>query len=496
MNKAAYKIGRQSILIVILIILSFWFRIQGFLYSTFAFTYDVGRDMLALDNMLQTHKPLLIGATTGMHGVFYGPTWYYLLFPFFILFQGDPRGIAFIMALSGVLTALFAYLLGKNIGGRVLGIVMMTLVGVSQVLTEISTQIWNPNFIPLFIVLFLFILTSDKFRKRKYAPIVAGLLLGIIFDLEIVFGILFAISSIVYLVFFERKYINFKLTLLSLAGFIFIQLPRLFFEFRHDFLMTRTFLNSLGSTDGSHLLTAQPRIMSTLQTLLSVWANTISWQRVSVGSLILLLVIVVLFLTYKKFEVVQKKFFGFLVITPIIYFLGLSFFNHDIESHYYIGLPLIFLLMLSFSIVVGYLYLKKTLIVLIITVGILACSINQLKLLSTFQKSNWVGDSSVYRNQTEIIDYIYHEANASKFNYLVYTPPIFDYPYQYLFKWYAVKKYGYQPETSAQELLFVVLEPDTMPARQKSWLEIRKNDGKIVKEKKFPSGIVVQTRTR
>ena len=152
--------------------------------------------------------------------------------------------------------------------------------------------------------------------------------------------------------------------------------------------------------------------------------------------------------------------------------------------------------MLSFSIVVGYLYLKKTLIVLIITVGILACSINQLKLLSTFQKSNWVGDSSVYRNQTEIIDYIYHEANASKFNYLVYTPPIFDYPYQYLFKWYAVKKYGYQPETSAQELLFVVLEPDTMPARQKSWLEIRKNDGKIVKEKKFPSGIVVQTRTR
>jgi hypothetical protein len=152
MNKIVYKLNKQFIFVVGLLAISLWFRIQGFLYSTFAFTYDVGRDMLALDNMLQTHKPLLIGATTGMHGVFYGPTWYYLLLPFFVVFRGDPRGIALIMALSGVLTAFFAYSLGKNVGGTILGIVMLLLVGVSQVLTEISTQIWNPNFIPLFIV--------------------------------------------------------------------------------------------------------------------------------------------------------------------------------------------------------------------------------------------------------------------------------------------------------------------------------------------------------
>ena len=170
-------------------------------------------------------------------------------------------------------------------------------------------------------------------------------------------------------------------------------------------------------------------------------------------------------------------------------------FNPVLSGHY-IGLPLIFLLILSFGISAVYLHLKKSLVVLVVVVVLFACSINQLKLFNTFQKSDWIGDSSVYRNQTQIIDYIYKEAGGNKFNYLVYTPPIFDYPYQYLFKWYAVKKYGHSPEKSVQKLLFVVLEPDTMPDRQKAWLDVRKGDGKVVKEKVFDSGIIVQTRTR
>lgn len=496
MNKISNKINKQFTLIAGLLIISFWFRIQGFLYSTFAFTYDVGRDMLALDTMSTTHKPLLIGATTGMHGVFYGPTWYYLLFPFFVLFRGDPRGIALVMALSGVLTALFAYFLGKNIGGKVMGTVMLILVGVSQVLTEISTQIWNPNFIPLFIVLFLFLLTSKSFKSKPYTALLIGLILGVIFDLEIVFGILFLVSAVGYYVLFERKDTTLRSAVLIFVGFLFIQLPRLFFELRHDFLMTRTFLNSLGASDGSHLLTAQPRIVNTFNALLSVWSNTIACQQIVIGGGMLLIVIAGLFITYSKLKAHEKKFLGFLIVTPLVYFLGLSFFNHDIESHYYIGLPLIFLLILSFAISTCYIYIKKSLIILVVVVVLFACSINQLKLLNTFQKSNWIGDSSVYRNQTEIIDYIYHEASHKKFNYIVYTPPIFDYPYQYLFKWYAVNKYGYQPEKSAQKLLFVILEPDVMPDRQKAWLEIRKDDGKIVKEKTFKSGIIVQTRSR
>jgi len=496
MNKIRNKINKQFTLIAGLLIISFWFRIQGFLYATFAFTYDVGRDMLALDTMSTTHKPLLIGATTGMNGVFYGPTWYYLLFPFFVLSRGDPRGIALVMALSGVLTALFAYLLGKNIGGKVMGTVMLILVGASQVLTEISTQIWNPNFIPLFIVLFLFLLTSKTFKSKPYTALLIGLILGVIFDLEIVFGILFLISAIGYYVLFERKYTTLRSAVSIFVGFLLIQLPRLFFELRHDFLMTRTFLNSLGGSDGSHLLTAQPRIVNTFNALLSVWSNTIACQQIVIGGGMLLIVIAGLFITYSKLKAHEKKFLGFLIVTPLVYFLGLSFFNHDIESHYYIGLPLIFLLILSFAISTCYIYIKKSLIILVVVVVLFACSINQLKLLNTFQKSNWIGDSSVYRNQTEIIDYIYHEASHKKFNYIVYTPPIFDYPYQYFFKWYAVNKYGYQPEKSAQKLLFVILEPDVMPDRQKAWLEIRKDDGKIVKEKTFKSGIIVQTRSR
>ena len=496
MNKFIHKFGREHFLIVVLLIASYWFRIQGFIYSTFAFTYDVGRDMLALLAMEQTHKPLLIGATTGMHGVFYGPTWYYLLFPFFLIFKGNPSAIALIMATSGFLTALCGYFLGKKVGGNVIGVTMLALIGVSQVLTEISTQIWNPNFIPLFIVVFLLIAVSEKLKIKRFSWIAMGLILGIIFDLEIVFGTLFLISALIYLSVFEKKFRSFKSVVLLGVGFLVVQLPRVLFELRHDFLMTRTLLNSLEGGDSSGILTPSPRLVKTFVAILSVWTNTVAWQVSALGIILLVVSVVILSLSYKKLEAGQKKFFRFLVITPCVYFVGLSFFNHDIESHYYIGLPLIFILLVSFVIGVFYLYLKKSVIMLAIAIVLVASCVNQLKILNTFQKSEWIGDASVYRNQVQIVDYIYKEAGSKKFNYLVYTPPIYDYPYQYLFKWYGAKQYKYTPDIKAQSLLFVVIEPDNIPGRQEAWLEIRKEDGKIVKEKTFQSGIKVQTRLR
>ena len=60
-----------------------------------------------------------------------------------------------------------------------------------------SSQIWNPNLIPFFFVLLVFLMlyafsfdSKPKTSKAKYF-LLLGLFLGIIIDLEIVFGILF-----------------------------------------------------------------------------------------------------------------------------------------------------------------------------------------------------------------------------------------------------------------------------------------------------------------
>ena len=142
-----------------------WLRLMGIFSNSFAFTYDVGRDMLALFDISHfVHLPF-IGATTGLPGIYYGPWWYYMLTPFFFVSGGNPQFIAFVMALVGIATVFLAYLFGKKIGGEFLGFSFAALTSVSPIMISLSSQIWNPNIAPFFGLLTLIVLEkiySDK----------------------------------------------------------------------------------------------------------------------------------------------------------------------------------------------------------------------------------------------------------------------------------------------------------------------------------------------
>ena len=153
-------------ILAFVILVGAFIRLQGVFTNSFAFTYDVGRDLLTLWNMQFMHKFSLIGATTGLPGVFYGPWWYLTLFPFFVLFSGNPQWIAFLIALFGILTIIFAYILGRKVDGVFLGLVFAALVSVSPSLVSISSQIWNPYLIPFFVVFVLYCLYKIYSQKQ------------------------------------------------------------------------------------------------------------------------------------------------------------------------------------------------------------------------------------------------------------------------------------------------------------------------------------------
>src|SRR3989304_1888047 len=73
---------------------------QGF----FAFTYDQGRDLLKVAQIVFEHQPTLIGPTSGLQGIFYGPWWYYFLSPILFFSKGNPQGVANFFGLLAVLT--------------------------------------------------------------------------------------------------------------------------------------------------------------------------------------------------------------------------------------------------------------------------------------------------------------------------------------------------------------------------------------------------------
>ena len=67
------------------------------------FSFDHGRDSLAVLHFIKTLNPVFLGPWTSIPGLFFGPGWYYLLAPAYFLVQGNPVAGAWIMFFVGLL---------------------------------------------------------------------------------------------------------------------------------------------------------------------------------------------------------------------------------------------------------------------------------------------------------------------------------------------------------------------------------------------------------
>lgn len=488
------------VLLVILAIGS-WLRLSGILTNSFAFTYDVGRDMIALENIVVNHKIPLIGQTTGVEGIFYGPWWYFMLAVPFLIFSGNPQGIAFFMGIIGIITILLGFVVGKKIGEVFLGIIVAAFISFSSVLVSLSSQIWNPNSIPFFVLLvflILYVISSDgkhKTFKTKYLFFLGGLL-GIIIDMEIVFGILFFFGISISLILIFRKYLRIKEMFFFVLGILLIFSPRIIFEFRHEFLMTKTLIGifSNGYVSSSHFFISDI-FSDKIVPLFNLWSATLAGNDNRVGFTLITFTFLSLMFLYKKIGVIERAFIKTILVVMLIFLIGIIFFDQAIWSHYLVGLPILYILLVSITINVVRIVLKRTWIIFITLFVLFWIILNPMQVLGDMNKPLWEGNTAVYRNQVSVIDYIYADARGKNFKYIVYTPAVHDYTYRYLFSWYGKKEYGYVPLQENTDLFYVILEPDyEFPSRLRDWLRDREGDGIIQKEEVVKGGIKVQTR--
>ena len=493
--KLSQFLKKEYFLLYFIIIVGAFLRLWGVYTNSFAFTYDVGRDMLALHNIVYLHKIPLIGATTGLPGIFYGPWWYYLLSPFFLIFSGNPQGIALTMALMGIAIIPLGFYFGKRLGGSFLGLCLAGIISVSGNLISLSSQIWNPNIAPLFILLIflvLFKIFSEEKGDKSLYYFILGILLTFNIDLEIVFGLLLSIGITLSVVLIKARKISFIDIILFVFGAVVIIAPRAFFELRHQFLMTKTFLGFLTGASSPPASKSPELVLNRFGIIFDQFNSTLALDNKLLGLIVIVFIALSIFLFYKKAEKNLKNFIKTSFIVVSVFIIGTIFFSHDIWPHYLVGLPVFYILLFCISL---YLLSRKF---SIIAWGILAIvffiNLNPLSVYRTVTQPLWIGDASVYRNQLAVIDYVYSQANKKDFKYVVYTPPVYDYTYQYLFLWYGPKKYGYSPSIKSNTAFFI-LEPDLQnPQRLTDWLKLREGDGKIIKTEKLPSGIVVQTR--
>ncbi len=494
----------SNLLFFLILIAGAVIRLKGIFENSFAYTYDVGRDLLALRAIVVDHNVPFIGPTTGLPGLFYGPWWYYILTPSFILGNGNPQAVAGFIVLVGLVTVVLGYYFGKKLYSPSVGLVIAGLLSFSPIMLGLTTQIWNPNIAPFItLLLFVFIYVVLRYEEKKEKKVAVwhfffiGILLQLALDAQVVYGVLLSGSVVLGGILFLGRSLSFKTVSAFIAGTVLILSPRIFFELKHNFLMTNSVLSAFtGTFPGGSELSIPERVIPRVIVLWDLWKDTVGVGNDILAFLLVMLIFFGLLRGWGKSEKSLRTFVKILAFTILIFYIGLLGFGHDIWSHYIVGLPVVFILFIGIGLAFFHIAFPKFKTIILIGAGVIViANMNPVRLIDDFRGPIWEGDVSVYRNNLAVIDYVYTEANGKPFKYIVYTPPLHDYTYQYLFQWYGQKQFGYTPDNNEDSLFFVILEPDTQyPFRLINWLEQRKGDGKVIKTQKFKSGIIVQTR--
>lgn len=462
------------------------------------FGFDQGRDYLAVKNIVVNHKLVLIGeelgaGSAGVTGVFQGPFYYYSLAIPFILFKGDPVGGVYLMLFFGLVSILASFYLVKNLFGRETGLFAALLVAISPQLIAQSRFIWNPNPPTLFVFLsFYFTYLFTKHQKPLHI-FLAAFFAGFIYNFEFAIALPLSAAVTLYAVYLFRK----KIILIAylFPGFICAYLPIALFEARHGFMGTKglifyIFHHKASSGGYSFLIDHLTYFIYNFKDSFPV--NNFVFAIVFFIALISL---TIYYLRLEKQKAV-KQFVSFLLLLIPVNFFVFSFLRNTVWTYYLTDLTIAYIIFFSY-VMQGLYKTKKNIIfasaTLLVFILVVFGAINSIK-TSLYDYSDYGGVAKI-KGKVAAIDYVYKDAKTKQFGLLVFSPPVYTYPYDYIAWWYGEKKYNYIPYQQKKGTFYLLIEPDSSkPWSYKGWLETVIKSGRIVWTRTLPSGFIIQKR--
>ncbi len=488
----------------LLILLTFLFIGVGVLlrgeetYShNFLFLLDQGRDMLAVKGIVYDHHLTLIGPYTSLQGVFQGPLWYYLLsIPTFI-FNGDPWGAVVLMFVISISVLLIVYFWMKYLFEGKIALFALFLFAISPEAIAAATYAWNPHPMWLLLVLYIFSIYSINQKNIKFHLLLWPIIF-LMFHFQTALAVFIFLSTILYLLLFERSKLRNKFLLIGFVCGLFLFLPQIIFDLRHDFLMTNSVLKLITGENQGLLVGGEKRIFG-LGNLNAFYANYKSGLLHKDYLAILPQAVLFLFGFYllcnKRFKLSNKKEtdFIFVIIKVVFIVLCLSlFYPFPIRYWFLTGFQSFYLLALAVIIGSVWKYLPFKIILSIVICISLFYSAN--KIYDLYTNPDYGGVAKI-KGKVDSIKYVYKDADSKSFSVFVFAPPVYTDNYDYLIWWLGKTKYGYIPKEEKSGTFYLIMEPDPgKPWSYKGWLETVIKSGEVLETKELPSGIIIQKR--
>ncbi len=424
----------------------------------------------AWDNL---HKLTLIGSTSGIPGIFYGPYWiWFLSIPVF--FSKDPR---FATLVTSFIPYMFFLPLVLSLFRKYFNKYILLTLWILFILGSKSYVlfIWNPNNSPLLFLLATYLILSavgkEKFFSCLKQIFLAGMVSGLALNINIAFGAVFALSSVLFLFlnasFLLKKTLKTKIRqfFLQLCAFLtgvtLMFLPFFIFEIRHGFEQTKTALTALVHGGGGLVAVSGLTKPQIIESFFARWAQLL--QTSSNLSLVILVVLsvvlVILFLKKKVIFSLSERGMLLFLLSVAIGCLGLFLSVHNpVWDYHFTGVEILWVLLLG-------IFLTKIPLLRYVAYGwILFLLAMQVVGFWTMLHTPVLGASSLTTKEY-IVNTIAKDAKGKTYSVYAYSPSIYIYEYTYLFRWLASKDVPYDPSAIVREGdVYLILPPEKQSA--------------------------------
>lgn len=307
------KVRKPSALILLVILaLAALLRFYNLNQTTW-FAGDEGRDARVIAEIIETKKPRLQGPPTSMKTdqgrVYYGPGFYYLVMPAFILSGGHPASGAYVIAFLGVLSTLLIFLLTQKITTNRAGLFAASMYAVSPLVVGLERHFWSPNAISFFILLILYSLILIIKEKKGWPLILMGAALGTVWQLH--YTALFILIPLGILWWCYKPKISLGNWALALTLFLFVSSPLAISELRHGYPNIKALIHYLTTSEnGSYSLFK--RLSTISQSIGSLLTNSILSDHLYIPTFLIILGILKLLNQLRKKQ--HDKFASLLLL--------------------------------------------------------------------------------------------------------------------------------------------------------------------------------------
>lgn len=415
------------------------------------FIYDVGRDAIALRNILGGDLKL-VGPTTGLPGFFLGPLWYYLGLPGHLFSNGNPYGIQlWYIALSSLFIPLAWILSHKLFGNTVWAKISALFLVLGSGSISGTNFVWNPMLsLPLMTGAALCLLNA---RKSVISLYVGFFLLALTLQSEFAYAIFFLVTLWPLISWMRGKF-EWKTMAISAAIVGLTLIPQFGFELRHNFSMTKSLLQSMNDptmkVSQASLWDHRPEALWNV-TVQFVSRDKMQYPLLSIGFGV---AIVFAFIGIIRKKEYHFRLLSLLTILPYAYYLFWRgnygyFFDYYMTPHFILVIPFI-----VFGLKTLYEFSKKfswrVLMFVFISTFLLYAGWGSYKHLNAviLRPNNQAGLHIMERAVGTLFDWS-REDNVQQAVFRVYTPNVYTDHYDFLIDWISRTK-GYKHPLTVQ----------------------------------------------